>query len=231
MYLKLIFWNVQRLSANSNEERKKIIIDTALTRVSPDFALFCELLQTNAFPAPYNLTYRKESDRQLCYGCIGSDGSSYNLDKFTPAATDEYKAAVFKGGNDFTELADRAVGLLGTVKGVDIYVIHAPASSNSAQKAMAFVACDLNKRYGNKPWLLVGDFNVEPEKLASSKTGIRLADLIVPPDWYTKIGKTKNKKYDYVLTNWDKSKVSVRVIRSGRDNNSDHYPIYVELWS
>lgn len=226
--MKLVFWNVQRLGGGTPQARRQVIEDLVAKRVKPDYAIFCELLQNIDFPTPYNLTYRRENPRQLCYGCIDTNGNSYQLKSYTPSATDDYKKAGFKGGNDFKQLADRSVAYFAKVGGVDVYAIHAPAGKGSAQKAMSFVACDLNQSFVNKPWLLLGDFNVEPNILASSKVGIDLSSITAAPNEPTKIGKRRDRTLDYVLCNFVGSVSVSRVRCSPRTVGSDHYPILVE---
>ena len=159
--MKIGFWNVERLSDGTDEDRKTAI-KTVFGGISPDYALFCELTTQCKFPKPWPLTYRKQSSSLLCYGCLDKDQDDIVLEAYLPDVTDDYRNANRKGGTDFRNLADRAVGHLGNVAGVEVFVIHAPAGSSSAQKAVAFLACHLNYTYNNKAWLVIGDLNVEP---------------------------------------------------------------------
>ncbi|GLV54046.1 hypothetical protein KDH_08950 [Dictyobacter sp. S3.2.2.5] len=154
-----------------------------------------------------------------------------NGDYFIPEKTDTYKQAGFKGGNDFTNLADRALGFVGNVGGVDVFVLHAPSGGQKngpAAKAVSFLACSLNEEYGANPWLVVGDLNVEPFDLIQARVGINLVGLIKAPSDPTYIGRKKDKKYDYVLSNVTSGVFVDRIRSSPRGHGSDHYPIIVE---
>lgn len=229
---RLTFWNVRHLSAGSDDDRKNAIQAT-LKGCKADLMFFSELTTSSVYPAPQNLTYRKTNDHQLCYGCLNSAWNDVPLTRQIPTSTPDYRQGAFKGGNDFTELADRALGYYGTVnaygQNIHIYMIHAPAAKGSAKKVMAFLGCYLDSVHGANPWLLVGDFNVEPDELASAKVGIQLQDLILAPDEPTKIGKKRDKTYDYALCNFKTHATIKRVRTSARFHKSDHYPIAIEF--
>jgi endonuclease/exonuclease/phosphatase family metal-dependent hydrolase len=207
-----------------------------MKNVSADLYLFCELTKKCDFPMSQNLTYRKEDERQLCYGCLDAASKTKELEEVTPLVTDAYKEAGYKGGNDFRELTDRAVADAGKVAGVQIYVIHAKAKSSEAQKIMAFLACYLDDLHKTNPWLVIGDFNVIPEKLRASQVGVNLSDLMrhTRVSEPTFIGKpslkgrsTARKRLDYALTNVTDARVN-RIRCSPRLHNSDHFPIVAE---
>jgi hypothetical protein len=227
--MRLFFWNVRHLSAGSDDARKNVI-KGVYEGVKPDYALFCELTTKSTVPQAQNLTYRKENPSQLCYGCLDSAGNNVALTISDLQVTDEYKKAKFKGGNDFSKLADRALGYMNRVGGVYVYVIHAPAGSDGrpGRKAMSFIGCFLNKYFGKTPWLVIGDFNVEPDMLSESPVGIQMGDLIKAPSEPTYIGPSRNAYFDYVLCNFKDSVSVARVRTSMRLHNSDHYPIIAE---
>jgi hypothetical protein len=224
--MRILFWNVRHLGEGTDEARK-----AAITRVSqslkPDYTIFCELVTTSTYPPAINLSHRMTNPYQLCYGCMDAAGTFGTITRADPLPTDEYMEAGFKGGNDFSELADRALGYVGELGGAHVYVLHAPSGSGSAQKAVSFVACWLHGQYGaDTPWILIGDLNVEPEKLEASGVGIELEDYIIDPGVPTYIGRKKDKKFDYALANFDAAVGRARV--SPRFHGSDHYPIYVQ---
>jgi endonuclease/exonuclease/phosphatase family metal-dependent hydrolase len=233
---KIFFWNVQRLGKGSDLARTKAI-KTVIKSVNADLSLFCELTRQCGFPASQNLTYRKEDERQLCYGCLDAASKTVELDEVTPLVTDAYTQAGYKGGTNFRELTDRAVGHAKKVDGVEIYVIHAKAQSSEAEKIMAFLACYLDDLYKTTtPWLVIGDFNVIPEKLKRSRVGINLNDLmrytrVSEPTYIGKLselGRSRvRKRLDYALTNITDARVS-RIRCSPRLHNSDHFPIVAE---
>lgn len=232
---KIFFWNVQRLGQGSEQARTKAI-KTVMKSVGADLYLFCELTKQCPFPASQNLTYRKEDARQLCYGCLNAQSQIVELEEVTPLVTDAYKQAGYKGGNDFRALTDRAVGYAQKVDGVDIYVIHAIARSSEAEKVMAFLACYLDSVHKKKPWLVIGDFNVIPDKLRLSRVGIAISDLmrytrISEPTFIGKLselGRSRvRKRLDYALTNIADARVSI-IRCSPRLHNSDHFPIVAE---
>jgi hypothetical protein len=228
--MKLLFWNVRHLGAGTDEDRKAAL-KTVFEGVDPDCALFCELTTTSTYPQYQNLTYRKENPHQLCYGALVPKGDGTLQDFIFPGifpayATDAYKAAGFKGGNDFTQLSDRAIASMGQIgpAKVNAYVFHAPGGAG--QKAVAFAACSLNDHHKAKPWILLGDLNVEPSKLLASGVGINLGDLVRPTAEPTYLGKKRDKFYDYALSNFP-----VKVARLRKDprfHGSDHYPIVIE---
>jgi hypothetical protein len=225
--MRILFWNLRHLSDGSDESRKNAI-KTFYEGIKPDYALFCELTTASTVPQAQNLTYRKETGSQLCYGCLDSAGKDVALSVSELLVTDEYKHANFKGGNDFSNLANRALGYLNKVGGVHVYVIHAPSGGygRPGRKAMSFIGCFLNKYFGKTPWLVIGDFNVEPDMLSASPVGIQMGDLIKAPSEPTYIGPSRDTFFDYALANFPVNVARVRT--SKRFHNSDHYPIVAE---
>ncbi|HEV7426509.1 MAG TPA: hypothetical protein VGQ46_09085 [Thermoanaerobaculia bacterium] len=231
---KITFWNVYRLGGATDADRKKVIENVISNpKRNPDLAIYCELnskLEDDELPEPQNCNYRKQSASQLCYGAV-ADGENVDMDVDTPAVTPGYKNAGYKGGNDFKQLCDRAVASLGVWGGASVFTIHAPSSAK-AERVMAFIGSSYNAHFKAQPWLIVGDFNVEPDKLAKAQVGINMADLIRRPahDIQTFRGKKsgKWKVYDYVLTNI--SSLTVNAYHSMHwDAASDHSPIMVEF--
>jgi hypothetical protein len=222
---KIAFWNVQRLGAGTDDARKKVLTELA-TFWKPDLNLYCELTTGSTVPAAQNMTYRKESASQLCYGAVTGAGAHVGLTKYTPLVDAGYKNAGYKGGNDFTQLADRAVAFAGNIGGADIYVIHAPAATGI--KAMAFIAASMNAHYGGTAWLVVGDFNVIPSVLGAAPVGIDVSSLVRNSGLPTKYYEATKKwsEYDYALANFP---VAVKAMRATRwTDYSDHGPILLE---
>ncbi|MGJ4788451.1 hypothetical protein [Leptospira koniambonensis] len=224
--MKLMFWNTQRLGQSTDDASVKLIQDT-IAKYKPDLHILCELTTSATAFTPQNLNYRRPNDFQLCYSYYDARvGKSINLIKIVPESTDDYKEALFKGGNDFTRIADRALAYAGRVGGVHLYALHAPASGN-ALKAASFVACHLNESHQEDPWILIGDLNVTPDTLKESKVGIDLNSLILDPGIPTHI---KGKTLDYALSNIDirkdKDKRSIQIgVGDLNKDASDHAPI------
>jgi hypothetical protein len=199
---------------------------------NPDLFLTCELTRACDFPIPQNLTYRRENRRQLCYGALDNDDDIVALDKIYPTSTAAYAACAFKGGNDFTQLADRAPGEADSgaiFPAVDIFVIHAPATMASGRKAMAYIAAYMQERYAaGGEWIVVGDFNVGPGYLTAS--GIPgIGNLIKRSGVATHRSRRSRSgtELDYALTSI--AGLTVRAMRYTRWRNlSDHGPILLE---
>ena len=226
---RIAFWNVERLGAGTDEARAKGL-ELLTSYWQPNLLLTCELTTQCKIPLAQNLTYRKENTYQLCYGAQTAAGDVV-LTHVTPGVTDDYKVCAFKGGNDFTQLADRALGYYKLTLGgadVHVYVIHAP--SGSGVKAMAYIAAGVREHHaitgGN--WIVVGDFNVPPDEL--KKVAVpKIADLIRNSGvatHYSRQHKTSSE-LDYALTNI--ADLKVRSMRHNRwQDLSDHSPILVE---
>lgn len=216
---RVVFWNVQRMGEAGGDKLQKAF--DALDKLSPDLTLLCEVATTSMYAQ--NLTYRKKNSAQLCYGCLDADGNTKILQQAVIEATDEYREAGYKGGSTFSKLVDRAVGWVPSANPAvfpHVYVIHAPASNN-AVKAMSFIACALNEEHGSAAlWLLVGDFNVEPDVLAEAPVGINMNDLIESSGRATHDG---GKELDYCLSNFP-----VTVARTTTKFPSDHYAIRID---
>ena len=198
---RISFWNVQRLGATTDAARQSVLL-TLAKNTATDLNLYCELTTLCTIPIAQNLTYRKENASQLCYGAVDVKGVHVKLTTKTPLATNGYRNAGFKGGNDFSQLAVRALAYAGKIGGAHVFTIHAN-SSNKAIKVMSFIASSLNAEFAQTPWIAVGDFNVEPQVLAGAPVGIKVGDLIrksgLPTHFTASTGVTS--EIDYALTN------------------------------
>lgn len=211
--------------ANTSSQEKIHYLCSYGNYHSADVLILCEVMPSFTHLGVVNLNYRRATPHQLCYSAIEvSTGQTINLLRYEPAASDDYSAAGFKGGKVFSSIADRGIGHF-QYNGVDIYVIHAPASHN-AIKAVSYAACSLNELHGINPWLLLGDMNVEPAQLASAGVGINLNDLILTQSEPT---HTSGKILDYALCNFVQSAQIERLRASLRVASSDHYPIRISF--
>ncbi len=218
----ILFWNLRHLAEGSDADRA-FAIATVVKATGAELSLFCEVMHNCGRPKAQNINYREKNAHQLCYGALDADGvTDVPLEAFDPAVTQDYKDAGFKGGSKFSNIVNRGVGMVKKKDGVHVYMIHAPADGD-AKKAVSFVACALNETYQDKPWLLIGDLNVEPKELAACKVGIELVDLIKDPGEPT---HENGKTLDYALSNI--GSVRVKALRkSSRLHGSDHGPILV----
>ena len=226
MATRVAFWNVQRLGANSTGA-PAAVLRKLLGYWQADLYVMCELMTTCVNPVPQNLTYRRTSARQLCYGAYDNASNNVVLTSFTPGPTVGYNNAGYKGGSNFRNLADRALASLGPIGNTNVlgYAIHAPASNN-AEKVMAYIASYMNATHGgNQSWLVFGDFNVDPVILGNAPIGINVFDLIRRSGTAT---HDSGSELDYALSNV--TNMSVQAMRSNRwDDHSDHSPILIEF--
>ncbi len=218
--MRIFFWNLRRLGESSDPTRGPAIENLYRRIKDVDYWLFCELNVSAKDPIrAQNLTYKAGTNNQLCYGCLDKNRKFKRLRLRMPEVTDGYKAMHFKGGDEFKNLAQRALGYMGQAGGAHIYVIHAPAKMG--KRAMWYVASHLHEKYGNTPWFLIGDFNVVPGVLRNTKgRPFEISDYIAKSGLMTK-GK---HEYDYVLSNFA-SQITVQRLRVAR-NLSDHHAIY-----
>lgn len=220
--MKIAFWNMQRLGQDS--AKREEAIRNLLNTQRPNFLFLCELTSTHP-----NGQINSSNPYALRYACLDSAGHPVNLTFAKPIATDTWKEAQYKGGGNFDNLAPRGLAYIqitdtGTNEQLHLYMLHGPASNN-AVKVASYVGCYLNEHHGDDPWLLLGDLNVEPQKLANSPVGIDMSDLIVAPSIATHKG---GKILDYALTNMpDEVEIST-VRRSQRTTGSDHSPIIAQ---
>jgi endonuclease/exonuclease/phosphatase family metal-dependent hydrolase len=225
MPTRIGFWNVQRLGASTDQARQQVL-NHMMTYWQADLYVLCELTTTSVAPPAQNLTYRAQNASQLCYGAWDSNGQ-VNLMSITPIATPAYKSAHYKGGNDFTKLADRAVALAGNVGHVAVHAIHAPAGRSSGLKAMAFIAAHMDAAYQGNAWLVFGDFNCLPADLARAPLSIDVGDLVRSSGKTTHVSpKGSESELDFVLCNFPAKVKALRYMRWGL--YSDHSPIMVE---
>ncbi len=215
--MRLLFWNVQRLGASTDDARRTIL-SGAMHAVAPDRVLLCELTTASATPQAQNITYRRRNAWQLCYGAFDSNGNTIGLTRVNPPVGPGY-AGQFVGGNNFGNLVDRALAHAGPIGGFDVYVIHSPAYQFGATRAITFLTYALNHMYGANPWLVVGDFNVEPHNTSAYVQGH------IVNDGATYIGGLP-KVYDYALTNQPHLVDVNTIIPSGP--GSDHLAIQVD---
>jgi endonuclease/exonuclease/phosphatase family metal-dependent hydrolase len=223
---RIVFWNVQRLGAGTPQARQEALHQIRNWNGIPDVYLFCELVSTCPRPLAQDLNYRRLTHAQLCYGAMNHNYQDIQLTAVVPRLATSYKGSS-KGGNDFKLLADRALAQVGTYGGVDVYLIHAPAS-NKARKVMSFIACSMDEHHpGN--WLVVGDFNVEPDVLASAPVRIDVGSYIRRSGVATHRSATP-KELDYALSNMRASRVQVQAAHPSLwQQFSDHAPIQVEF--
>lgn len=219
--MKILFWNTQRLGGKSDKDRISVL-HGLVDGEKADVNLYCELTQQCDAPSPINLNYRTKNKYQLCYGARNAKGDM-PITIANIEITDDYALAKYKGGKAFKKITSRCVGSVGTQGDVEVFFFHAPASHN-AIKAVSFAACSLNKRFGDEPWMLIGDLNVEPDELAKAKVGIDLSGLIKRSGRAT---HSKGKELDYALTNITALTVK-RVDVVLETAGSDHYPIVAE---
>ena len=193
---KITFWNLQRMGAGTDNDRRQAIL-TTIESLEPDVQLYCELTTASEFPLQQNLTYRRQAVRQLCYAALDKE-ADITLTRVTPTATAAYRNAGFAGGNNFTKLASRALAYVDVFDGVSVYLFHAPASNDRAQMVMSFIATALDEH--PDPWLVLGDFNIEPAELKNvSARGIDIDPLIHNSGNATFARDAKRKEYDYAL--------------------------------
>lgn len=220
--MKLAFWNMQRLGENDTKRTEAIA--TLVKHYAPNFIFLCELTGTHA-DGQANTT----NPYTLRYLCLNSAGHPMNLTFASPDATEAWTQARFKGGTNFDNLAPRGLAYIAindqdTGERLFLYMIHGPASNN-AIKVASFVACYLDDLHGDNPWIVLGDHNVEPSKLAQAPVGIDMGGLIVAPDEPT---HKRGKVLDYAMTNIEDVAIVV-MRRSQRISGSDHNPIIVEF--
>lgn len=213
--MRILFWNVQRLGAGTDDARRTIL-GQALYAIAPDVVLLCELTTASETPQAQNITYRDHNPAQLCYGAFDANGQTILLTRILPAAGAGY-AGLYYGGNNFANLVDRALAYVGNLGGTQVYVFHAPAYQNGAARAMTFLAYALHEAFGITPWLVIGDFNVEPHNLPT------FAQQFVVYGGATYIGGMP-KAYDYVLTNRAIHNFQIHVPGGP---GSDHLPISI----
>lgn len=221
--MRIMWWNTYRLGLNT-EQARRVGIENSRKQwgTLPEVVIFCELTPTGTNPLPLSFNFRRPTGKQLCYGVANGDGTlpAPEAKRFEPGpATDCYKDAGYKGGNTFSNLINRAPGKI-DVGGVPVYFLHAPAYASKAVKPLNYLACDLSARHGTDPWVLVGDFNIEPDQLRRRLSPANLADLIKEPDRAT---HRRGRKLDYALSNMDTLVVTV----GARHGLSDHNPILV----
>ncbi|MFC5699992.1 hypothetical protein ACFPVX_01750 [Cohnella faecalis] len=234
-----MFWNLQRLGASTDAE-----VVTGITAIASaqqaNAEGYCELTTACTAMTPHNITYRKETSHQLCYSArdyaqlpspiVYPIPTQLALTRIEPESTAAYEQAGYDGGKNFKNLCDRAPAYVGggLIGGVNVFIFHAPAHADSAERAVAFIACYLQDYYTTNPapWLLIGDLNVEPKQLAGSKVGISLEDYIISSGQPT---HKKGKELDYALTNYPNAIKLKRVHANKRFEYSDHIPI-VAVW-
>ncbi len=217
--MRILFWNVQRLGATTDDNRRTII-GNVFYSVAPDLILLCELTTASGTPQAQNITYRRQNPFQLCYGAVDSGGGNIGLTRVNPPAGPGY-AGQFAGGNDFSDLVDRALAYVGFNNNYHIYVFHAPANQFEAKRAATFLTYALNAHHAGANWLVIGDQNIEPADLPPF-----VNNHAYQPDTATFISGMP-KMYDYILTN-NYAGFNLRTVVPG-GAGSDHLPIVLNF--
>jgi hypothetical protein len=225
MTTRILFWNVQRLGAATDIDRKNSL-KIYCAEYKADVELFCELTTAAAYPNPRNFTHRKENASQLCYGALQGGVDVAGMQQVEMPVPASYPRNQFGGSSDFKLLSHRALAYVGPFGGGDVYLFHAPAYLEGAARSVTYAACALDAHYGAAGhWLLIGDLNIEPDVLEQVLVTINLNGLIRSSGLKT---YDDTKEYDYALSNIPGLKVG-RAGRSLRVMGSDHYPI-VAMW-
>ena len=217
--MRILFWNVQRLGGVTDDVRRTIIGNVFYAMV-PDLILLCELTTASLIPKAQNITYRVKGKYQLCYGAIDANGTDIPLTRVNPAAGPKY-ANQFIGGNNFSNLVNRALACVGFYNNYNIYVFHAPACQFGAERALTFLTYALDALHPGANWLVIGDLNIEPWNLSDY-----VQNYVFQSSSNTYIGGIP-KMYDYVLSNNFAGFTLNTVVPSGP--GSDHLPIVLDF--
>ncbi|HUC00492.1 MAG TPA: endonuclease/exonuclease/phosphatase family protein [Solirubrobacterales bacterium] len=224
--MRIMWWNVKRLGLTTDTARKEGIQNFKKQWSQlPEVVILCELTPAGDYPKPLSYAVSKKTGRQLCYGVVSGDGLSPDpaSEIFVPSGpTASYLQQKYKFGGSFRNLVKRTPGVL-SVNQVPVYFFHAPARASKAVRPVGYLASYLDELHGTDPWVLLGDFNIEPDQLRTSRIGGAIAHLIKDPDRPTWHSPTRSKKLDYAISNIPNLVVSVGLDRGF----SDHNPILI----
>lgn len=218
---KVMFWNVQHLSDNSDPNKVERITKT-VQGVNAEVKLLCEVMSTYRGAASEAHTYRRTTGHTLRYAACDA-----GLNRLPIRAVNEVKVAQrfaksFKGGARISfwlvrKLVEVQHGLANWPR---LFMIH----SNAAKGVKCTTVCAMWLAE-NIPgeWLLVGDFNGSPEKMAAMMNLMTVNVSICRPDDWTHSSGKKTAMLDYAICSPGMT-ATVGVVRR---NQSDHRPILV----
>lgn len=176
---RIMFWNTQRLSEKSPEDKLHLVCKS-IAESNADDVFLCEVLDSLVEAQTYR---RNEGKRQLGIGQINEDfvqaisgeeiveGDYFSEEDFIysvpvldVSVPEEYRKYRFKGGMNFGKIADRKPCFVDRL-GIKIVVWHAPASHNATKTLLMLVLSLIANLGEGALWLIVGDLNVDPDVL------------------------------------------------------------------
>jgi hypothetical protein len=219
----ILFWNVQRLSGNSDQERQSRIVETLKSQLC-DLNILCEMMQSYTGFAVSAHTYGAVSGHTLGYSAVDKGGNDVPISAVDAEVPDCFSGQV-KGGLGVDYFLNRKLVEVdhNDASWPRVFMIHTNAARGAA---CTTIAASTTSNLGGD-WLLIGDFNDDPDDIITWLNWAGIKTNVFMPDGPTHVGPAPNykeSKYDYVISSPSITNVVINVLRR---RQSDHDPIKI----
>jgi hypothetical protein len=219
----ILFWNVQRLSGSSDQDRESRIIETLKSQLC-DLNMMCEVLSSYTNFDVTLATYGAESSHTLGYTALDKGLNNVGISEVDATVPDCFSGQV-KGGTQVDYFMNRKLVEVNHnyPNWPRVFMIHANASKGAACTTIS--ASTVEAMGGD--WLLVGDFNDEPDDVIKWLNWAGIQTNVFEPNGPTHVGPWPNyteKKLDYVISSPTINSLMIDVVKR---RQSDHDPIKI----
>jgi endonuclease/exonuclease/phosphatase (EEP) superfamily protein YafD len=221
---RILFWNTQHLADSSTDRKEQRILGTVQANAA-QVNILCEMMQSYVKFNVYLATYNAQTPHTLGYSAVDlAAANNIGVTSYDVEVSDDF-ARQNKGGHNVRHFFNRKpIEILHNLHGWPrLFALHANASKGLS--CTTITALDFESNIA-APWILVGDFNTEPEQAETNLNYYGSDAVVSPPSFPTHTSSSgKKRSLDYAIHSDDFNSVVVRTLRR---SVSDHDPIIID---